>query len=105
MEQSADVLRFYRDWITDVPDELTTIVVHRKAPPLPSIPAELHGRPVVTVICCYAGPVEDGERVVAPLRAFGSPLLDLCARKPFVDHQAMFDPSFPRGLVVLLPLL
>ena len=97
MEESANVLRFYRDWITDVPDELTTIVVHRKAPPLPAIPAELHGRPVVTIISCYAGPVADGERVLAPMRAFGSPLLDLNTRKPFVDHQAMFDPSFPNG--------
>jgi FAD/FMN-containing dehydrogenase len=97
MEQSADVLRFYRDWITDVPDDLTTIVVHRMAPPLDVIPSELHGRPIVTVICCYAGSVEDGEKVIRPMREFGSPLLDLCAPKPFVDHQAMFDPSFPEG--------
>jgi hypothetical protein len=97
MKQSAEVLRFYRDWITDVPDELTTVVVHRKAPPLPTLPRALHGRPVVAVICCYAGPVEDGERVVRPLRAFGTPLLDLCTRTPFVEHQAMFDASFPEG--------
>jgi FAD/FMN-containing dehydrogenase len=97
MEESAEVLRFYRDWITDVPDELTTIVVHRHAPPLPAIPVELHGVPVVTVICCYAGPVEDGERVIRPMRQFGSPILDLCVPKPFVAHQAMFDPSFPAG--------
>ena len=97
MEQSAEVLRFYRDWITDVPDELTTIVVHRMAPPLPAIPAELHGRPVVMVICCYAGPIDQGERVIRPLRSFAAPLVDLCVPKPFVDHQAMFDPSFPAG--------
>jgi hypothetical protein len=90
-------LRFYRDWITDVPDELTTIVVHRKAPALPAVPVELHGAPVVTVACCYAGAVEDGEKVVAPLKAFGSPILDLCAPKPFLAHQSMFDPSFPKG--------
>jgi hypothetical protein len=90
-------MRFYRDWITDVPDELTTIVVHRQAPPLPVIPVELHGVPVVTVICCYGGPVEEGERVIRPMKAFGSPILDLCIRKPFVAHQAMFDPSFPPG--------
>src|SRR6266496_3656937 len=98
MEESPNVLRFYRDWITDVPDELTTIVVHRKAPPLSVIPPELHGVPVVSVTCCYAGPVEDGERVVRPMRnGFGSPLLDLCEPKPFLTHQAMFDPSFPHG--------
>jgi FAD/FMN-containing dehydrogenase len=97
MEESPNVLRFYRDWITDVPDELTTIVVHRMAPPLPAIPQELHGTPIVTVICCYAGPVEDGEKVVRPMKEFGPPLVDLCMPKPFVAHQAMFDPSFPHG--------
>jgi FAD/FMN-containing dehydrogenase len=97
MERSAEVLRFYRDWITDAPDELTTIVVHRYAPPLPAIPVELHGVPVVTVICCYTGPVEEGERVIRPMKEFGSPILDLCVPKPFVAHQAMFDPSFPQG--------
>jgi hypothetical protein len=97
MEKSADVLRFYRDWITEVPDELTTIVVHRHAPPLAAVPEALHGAPVVTVICCYAGPVEEGEKVVRPMREFGATVLDLCAPKPFLDHQAMFDPSFPRG--------
>lgn len=90
-------MRFYRDWITDVPDELTTVVVHRKAPPLPVVPVELHGEPVVTVICCYAGSVEEGEKVVAPLKAFGSPVLDLCTPKPFINHQSMFDPSFLKG--------
>ena len=94
MEQSPEVLRFYRDWIADAPDDLMTIVVHRKAPPLPSVPAELHGRLVVMVVCCWAGAVEDGERVLRPIREFGSPILDLCARKPFLAHQAMFDPSF-----------
>jgi len=97
MEESPNVLRFYREWIKDVPDELTTIVVHRYTPPLPVIPPELHGTPIVTVACCYAGPVEEGEKVVRPMKEFGAPLLDLCAPKPFLTHQAMFDPSFPRG--------
>lgn len=97
IEESQRVLRFYRDWIAEAPDELMTIVVHRRAPPLPGIPAELHGRLVVSVVCCYAGPVEEGERVLAPLRAFGSPLLDACGPKPFREHQAMFDPAFRHG--------
>ncbi|MFJ8018107.1 FAD-binding oxidoreductase [Streptomyces sp. NPDC096339] len=98
MADSARLLRFYREWITDVPDDLTTAVVHRKAPPLPFVPADLRGKPVVMVVCCYAGPVEEGERVLRPLRAWGpEPVMDLCAPKPFVQHQAMFDPSFPHG--------
>ena len=97
IEESPDVLRFYRDWIAAAPDDLMTIVMHRKAPPLPFIPTELHGKPVVAVICCYAGSVEEGEEVIAPLKAFGSPVLDLCEPKPFLEHQSMFDPSYPHG--------
>ena len=97
IEESPNVLRFYREWIAEAPDELMTIVVHRKAPPLPFVPRELHGELVVGVVCCYAGAVEEGEKVVKPLKEFGSPVLDLCAPKPFLTHQAMFDPSFPHG--------
>jgi FAD/FMN-containing dehydrogenase len=97
MQESPNVLRFYRDWIPDLPDELTTIVFHRKAPAVPAIPSEFHGQPVVMVGCCYAGPVEEGEKVVRPLREFGEPLVDLLTPKPFVAHQSMFDVSFPGG--------
>jgi FAD/FMN-containing dehydrogenase len=97
MAESPKLLRFYREWVADAPDELMTVVVHRKAPPLPFIPTELHGELVVAVVSCYAGPVDDGERVVRPLRRFGSPVLDLCRPKPFLAHQAMFDPSYPHG--------
>lgn len=95
MEEAPKVLRFYRDWIAEAPDELMTIVVLRKAPALPFVPAELHGKLVVAVVCCYAGALEEGEKVLRPLRSFGAPVLDACASKPFLDHQAMFDPSFP----------
>ena len=95
MDDSPEVLRFYRDWIDDAPDELMTIVVHRKAPPLPFVPEEFRGRHVVMIICCYAGDLDQGERVVRPMRTFGSPLFDLCAPKPYLEHQSMFDPSFP----------
>jgi FAD/FMN-containing dehydrogenase len=97
MSESANVLRFYREWIADAPDELMTIVVHRKAPSLPFVPAELRGELVVAVVSCYAGSVDDGERAVRPLRKVGSPVLDLCEPKPFLAHQGMFDPSYPHG--------
>jgi FAD/FMN-containing dehydrogenase len=97
MEDAPEVLRFYRDWIGDCPDEVMTIVVQRKAPALPVVPADLVGKHVIAVAACYAGPVEDGERVLDPLKQFGSPVLDLCMPKPFVAHQQMFDPSFRHG--------
>jgi FAD/FMN-containing dehydrogenase len=97
MEHTAEVLRFYRDWIADCPDELMTIVVQRKVPALPVIPPDLVGRLIIGVAACYSGPVEEGERVLKPLKSFGTPLLDLCVPKPFLVHQQMFDPSFRRG--------
>ena len=97
MEDAPEVLRFYRGWIADCPDELMTIAVLRRAPALPIVPPDLVGKHVVAIAACYAGPVEEGERALRPLKEFGSPVLDLCRPKPFVEHQKMFDPSFPHG--------
>ena len=97
MEEAAKVLRFYRDWVADCPDEVMTIVVQRRAPALPVVPPEMVGRHVIAVSCCYAGPVEEGEKIFRPLKSFGSPLLDVCMPKPFLTHQATFDPSFRHG--------
>jgi FAD binding domain/Berberine and berberine like len=97
IEEAPNVLRFYREWISEAPDELMTIVTNRKAPPLSFVPRELHGKLIVGVACCYAGPLEEGEKVVKPLKEFGSPVLDVCVPKPYLAHQAMFDPSFPHG--------
>jgi FAD/FMN-containing dehydrogenase len=97
MEKAPEVLRFYREWSAEAPDELMTIVVQRKALPLPFIPKELHGKRVISVTCCYAGSVEEGEAAVHPLKSFGSPVLDRCEPKPYIAHQATFDPSFLHG--------
>src|SRR4249920_34227 len=97
MEQSGEVLRFYRDWVAEAPDELMTIVVHRKAPPLPFVPQELHGKPVVMVICCWVGEATEAEKFIRPLREFGPPAADICEPKPYLAHQSMFDPSFVPG--------
>jgi FAD/FMN-containing dehydrogenase len=96
-DDTEALLRFYRDWIADCADDLMTIVVQRLAPPLPAVPADLVGKPVIVVSACYAGSVEDGERALRPLRSFGTPLLDLFEPKPYVEHQQMFNPSYPHG--------
>jgi hypothetical protein len=97
LEDGPEVLRFYRDLVSDAPDELTTILNLRMAPPLPFLPPELHGKPVVTVATCYSGELDRGEAVLAPLRAFGTPLVDAIAPRPYVDLQRLFDPSVPHG--------
>ena len=74
---AGEVLRFYRDFVRDAPEELGTVVRFGTAPPLPDIPEDLHWRKVVMVGTCYAGPIEDGKRVLHLLRASRTPLLDL----------------------------
>jgi FAD/FMN-containing dehydrogenase len=97
MEKSGEVLRFYRDWVAEAPDDLMTIVIHRKAPPLPFVPQELHGKPVVMVVVCWVGDVDAGEKFIKPLREFSSPVADVCVAKPYLMHQSMLDPSFVPG--------
>jgi FAD/FMN-containing dehydrogenase len=97
MEDAENVLRFYRDWIADCPDELMTIVVQRKAQALPVVPPDLVGKHVLAVAVCYSGSVEEGQKVVRPLKEFGSPVLDLCEPKPYLANQSTFDPAFRPG--------
>jgi FAD/FMN-containing dehydrogenase len=92
-----EVLRFYRDFIRDAPDELGTVVRFGTAPPLPVIPEDLHWRPVLMIGTCYAGPIEDGEQVLRPLRATRTPLLDLIGPTPYVGFQSSIDSTVPHG--------
>jgi FAD/FMN-containing dehydrogenase len=96
-EDTTEVLRFYRDFAADAPDELGTVIRLGTIPPLPVIGEELHFRPAVAVATCYAGPVEAGERAVRALRQFGTPLLDLVGPTLYVDHQRGLDDTVPHG--------
>jgi FAD/FMN-containing dehydrogenase len=96
-EDTTDVLRFYRDFVTDAPDELGNVIRLGTIPPLPGVSEELHFRPAIAVASCYAGPVEDGERAVRALREFGTPLVDLVGPTFYVDHQSGIDDTVPHG--------
>jgi hypothetical protein len=91
------VLRFYRDFAAEAPDELGSVVRLGTVPPLPVIPEDLHWRPAIAVACCYAGAVEDGERAVRALRRFGTPLVDLLAPSPYVAFQGGLDDTVLHG--------
>jgi hypothetical protein len=100
VDEGPEVVRFYRDWASSAPDELTTALLLRRAPAVDLIPEALHGHQVVGVACCWAGPVDRGEMFLEPMRRFGSRVVDLIAPRAFVDHQALLDPSFPPGIWV-----
>jgi FAD/FMN-containing dehydrogenase len=95
--EARDVLRCYRDFVREAPDELGTVVRFGTAPPLPAIPEPLHWRPVVSVGTCYAGPIGDGERALRRLRGCRPPLLDLVAPTPDVGFQSALDSTVLHG--------
>lgn len=96
-EDAATVMRFYRDFVATAPDELTVWMVLRKAPPLPFLPEAWHGREIVVVVAVWVGEQAEGERVLAPLRAFGRPIADVIGPTPFAGFQTAFDPLLTPG--------
>ncbi len=97
--QAVDFLRFYRDWVKDTPEELTTLIAFLTAPPEPFIPPTLQGTPMIAMAMCYCGNPEDGEEVIKPLRDFIPPAINLTASIPYIDLQKMFDKSVPKGIL------
>lgn len=98
IEQARDFFEFYGEYTERAPDELTTIGVIRIMPPVASVPEELHGVRVAGTGVCYVGDIDEGQRLLQPLRDFGSPLLDSITPTTFVGHQAALDQGVPAGL-------
>jgi FAD/FMN-containing dehydrogenase len=97
LDEAPAVLRFLREYLAEAPDEVGILGTLRLAPELPIIPAEMQGQPIVVAVLTYAGPIDEGERVLQPIRAFRSPVLDAVVPKPYVTHQKMFDAALPHG--------
>jgi FAD/FMN-containing dehydrogenase len=84
--QAAAVFRYYRDFMASAPEELTAYAGLISTP---------EGMPAVAVMACYCGGLAEGERVLKPLRAFGSPLLDAIQPMPFPVMQRLADEASP----------
>ncbi len=95
--QAAALLPEFRAICDEAPDELTVWSVLRKAPPLPFLPEEWHGREVLIFAACYAGDMADGEAAMRKLRSLGSPIADVIGPHPFVGWEAAFDPLLVPG--------
>ena len=97
LDQAAELLPQFRRIAKEAPDELTTWVVMRKAPPLPFLPAEWHGKEVLIFAACYSGDMKEGEQALKGLRALGKPIADVISPHPFTAWQAAFDPLLTPG--------
>jgi FAD/FMN-containing dehydrogenase len=96
-KEARSVLNQYRDYVKTIPDELSVWAVLRKAPPLPFLPPEVHGTDVVIFAFMHAGDVEEGKRLVRPVRQFGEPVGEHVGINPFSAWQQGFDPLLTPG--------
>ncbi len=88
IEKAREVLQFFREFARSCPDELSTQALTFEMPGL---------GPAVAIGGCYCGSITEGEKILRPLRTFGSPVADLFGVMPYVQLQSMFDAFFPPG--------
>jgi FAD/FMN-containing dehydrogenase len=97
-DQARDAFRASRELIERAPDDLTLFDVLLTAPPQEPFPAELQGKPAAIVGVAWTGDLDEGERLLAPLRDKHPPLVDLVGPMPYVALQSMLDETAPHGL-------
>lgn len=95
--QAKQVLTQYRDFVDSMPDQLSVWAVLRQAPPLPFLPATVHGQNVVILALFYPGNIDDGMRLITPLRGFGQALGEHIGPMPYKAWQQAFDPLLAPG--------
>jgi FAD/FMN-containing dehydrogenase len=95
--EAPKVLELYRELIAKAPPELTLVAFMRPAPPAPWLPKDMHGKPIVAILACHTGTLEDGERAVAPIKSFGNPVGDVLVRRPYAQLQSLLDGTQPKG--------
>lgn len=96
-EETEAVLDMYRTLVERAPRELTCVAGLRLAPPAPWIRKDVHGQPVVVLFVCYSGPLAEGAQVVAPIKAFGTPVGDVVQKRSYVSQQSLLDATQPKG--------
>jgi FAD/FMN-containing dehydrogenase len=96
-DAAKSVLTQFARFTETMPDELNVWMVTRKAPPLPFLPAEVHGKEIVALALCHVGEPAEGESLIAPLRGFGKVLGEHVGVQPYVAWQQTFDPLLTKG--------
>ena len=92
------VLDLYRRAVEAAPPELTLVVLRRNAPPAPWVPEAAHGTPIIVIVACHSGTLEQAQLDLAPIKSHGEPLADLIQVKPYLAQQSMLDATQPKGM-------
>ena len=95
--EAKRVLQQYREFTAKAPDELSVWTVLRKAPPLPFLPEQVHGKEIIALALLYTGDPAKGEPLIEPLREFGTPVGEHVGVQPYTAWQQAFDPLLAPG--------
>ena len=95
--EAPKVLELFQTLTAEAPPELTLVALMRPAPPAPWLPKDRHGTPIVALLACHTGNPDDGEKAVARIKSFGSPIGDVLTRRTYVQMQSLLDATQPKG--------
>jgi FAD/FMN-containing dehydrogenase len=98
LDRAEEVLRWYREFSPQAPEDLYGFFAFLIVPPGPPFPEHLHNKTMCGVVWCYSGPLEGAEEAFRPIRQFGPPALDLVGPLPLPALNSMFDALYPPGL-------
>ena len=96
-KDAGTVLRAYREFIVDAPEQFGGFPAWQIAPPLPFIPEERHGETMLAFVACWAGPIEDGEKALKPLRDTAPIVAEHVGAMPYPALNSAFDALYPPG--------
>ncbi len=96
-DRAPELLRFYRDYFREAPDEVMCYPFILRVPPIELFPEPFHGQLALDFVVAYAGPVEEAEEHLQPFRELGDSFLELVAPQPYLTLQQSFDAGMPAG--------
>jgi FAD/FMN-containing dehydrogenase len=97
-EHDAELMRLFREWAPNAPDEITAALNLTTAPPLPVVPEEWHGRKVIALIAVSTGPVDEADAHFRSFREAAEPVADLLGPMPYTAMQTLIDPLWQKGI-------
>ena len=98
LEDAADIMKWYREFIVDAPEEMNGFFAFLTVPPGPPFPEDLHFKKMCGIVWCYTGSLDHANQILEPLRKFRQPAFEFFAPMPFPMLQGMFDGLYPPGL-------
>jgi hypothetical protein len=98
MERAAEVMRRYREFLPQAPEDINGFFAFLVVPPAPPFPEHLHNKTMCGVVWCCTGPEDKAQEAMRPMRTFGPPAFEFVGPMPLPALQSMFDPLYPPGL-------